>query len=74
MRKSALEMLDEAVLALEAEGYKFYKKEVDRSAWCTPLGSKTKQTIELFGVKHLPAEEIPPEFKKLTSFSKGLNS
>jgi hypothetical protein len=69
--KNALEMLSDAVLALEAEGYEFSDRELVRHSACDPWGSSAKQVIEVRCYKYLPAEEIPPEFKGLKGFSKG---
>jgi hypothetical protein len=69
--KEALRKLDEAILALEAEGYEFSQKSLHRRSICDPQGSKTKQVIEVRCYKYLPAEEMPPDFAGLKGFSTG---
>jgi hypothetical protein len=64
----ALEMINEAILALEAEGREFTTKELYRQDIYSPQRSSAKQVIELRCYKRLPAEEIPPEFKGLKVF------
>jgi hypothetical protein len=65
----ALEMLNEALLALEAEGYEFTARTLYRSSIYGPLESRLKEVVEVRCYKYLPAEEIPPEFKALKAFS-----
>jgi hypothetical protein len=69
-KMNAIEMTDEAIRALEAEGYEFTAKVFNRTSICNAQESRVKQVIELRCYKHLPAEEMPPEFKTLKCFSK----
>jgi hypothetical protein len=71
MKSTALELLDKAVLALEAEGYEFTARKLYRTSTCGMTESRTKQVIELRCYRQLPAQEIPPEFKALTGFWTG---
>jgi hypothetical protein len=72
MESTALEKMNEAILALEAEGYEFSTKILSRSITCGVDETKTKQVIELRCYKYLPADESPPEFKNLKGFLKAL--
>jgi hypothetical protein len=68
----ALEMMNETILALEAEGYEFTAKTLRRSSTYGPQENSAKQVLEVRCYKRLPAEEIPPEFKALNGFSEGM--
>jgi hypothetical protein len=68
-KKSALELMDEAIRAMEAEGYEITTKTLRKTSICEARASWTKQAVEVRAYKYLPAEEIPPEFKALKGFS-----
>jgi hypothetical protein len=72
MEQTALEKLDAAMQALEAEGYEFTQKTLYRTSTVGIPEGRSKQVIEVRCFKRLPAEEQPPEFEGLKSFLKGL--
>ena len=68
-QKSALELLDEAIRALAAEGYLFEKRKVYRVSYCSDQEHWLKQAIEVDCFKSFPEEDLPPDLQALEGFA-----